>query len=826
MMLCVACGAVLAAALLTAVAPALAYAPTMVRVGVAPPLPIGARLLGALAPSRKLDVTVALAPRDPAALAAFATAVSTPGSSDYRAYISPREFAQRFGPTGAQIAAVEGSLRAHGLDPSPVSANGLSIHIAASAAALDGAFGVSLARLGLVGRATAVVNRVAPALDAGIAHLVQGVIGLNGLASPRPLLARATTGPLARSASAHARGHVATGGPQPCSAASAAAPMQSAYTADQIASAYGLSSLYQAGNQGQGQTIALYELEPNDPGDIAAFQSCYGTQASVSYVPVDGGAGSGPGSGEAALDIEAALGLAPKARFLVYQAPNSGSNSPGAGPYDEFSAIISQDLAKVVSASWGQCESVEGSSDAVAEATLFEEAAAQGQTILSASGDQGSEDCFSGGLLAGTELAVDDPASQPFVTGVGGTSMPSPGPRPTQTVWNAGGSLLLATLPTTSGAAGGGVSSLWRMPGYQSGAPSSLNVVRTGSTSSGCGPGSGFCREVPDVSADADPTTGYEIYWNGTSAAPGQPAGWQSIGGTSLSAPLWAGLIAVVNAAPACGGTQLGFLNPALYRAAASGYASDFNDVTSGSNDFTGTHQGLYPAGAGYDMASGLGSPNGSALAGALCAQTLRVVNPGARSSTVNRTVSLQARSTGGGSGVRFQAHGLPAGLSINAASGRISGTPPRIGRSTVTLGASDGDGGLATTSFTWTVGGRPTVSHQSLTGAERTRHVLGLTLTAGRGAPPIRALAIALPRGVSFASGAHKVALAGRVRFTAKVRRGTLTVIPTPSASRVALTVRLAGPLAAGDVERLKLTVTDALGNATRVPVRVTASR
>jgi subtilase family serine protease len=824
MMLCVACGWVLAAVVPAAtVSPALAYSPRMVRLGVAPPLPIGARVLGSLAPSSKLNVTVALAPRDPAALAAFATAVSTPGSSLYRAYITPREFARRFGPTEAQISAVEGSLQAHGLNPSPVSANGLSIHVAASAAALDRAFQVSLTRLGLVGRATAVVNRVAPALDAGIAHLVQGVIGLNGLASPRPLFARATGRPV-RAAVAHARPHVVTGGPQPCGTARVAAVNQSAYTADQIASAYGFSNVYQAGNQGQGQTIALYELEPNDPSDIAAFQSCYGTQTSISYLPVDGGVGSGAGSGEAALDIEAVLAFAPKARLLVYQAPNSGSNSPGAGPYDEFSAIVSQDLAKVVSASWGQCESVEGSANAAAEGTLFEEAAVQGQTIVSASGDNGSEDCYTGGLLAGTELAVDDPASQPFVTGVGGTTLASPGPRPAETVWNAGGSLLTAMLPTTSGAGGGGVSSLWRMPGYQSGAPSFLNVLR-GSTSSGCGPGSGFCREVPDVSAIADPSAGYLIYWNGTDSAAGQPAGWQTIGGTSLSAPLWAALIALVNAAPACGGAPLGFVNPALYGAAASGYANDFNDVQSGNNDFTGTHQSTYSAGAGYDMASGLGSPNASALAGALCAHTLRLVTLAARSSTVSKTVSLQARTTGGGSGLRFAARGLPAGVSIDAATGRISGTPRKIGRSTVTLSASDGGGAFATTSFAWTVGGPPTVSHPSVTGAGRKAPVLRLTLRSGRGAPPLEELAIALPRGVRFAGGARSVALAGRVPFTAKVAHGILTVTPTAAATRVALTVDLAGAVTAGQVERLTLTATDALENTTRVPVRVKPS-
>ena len=97
--------------------------------------------------------------------------------------------------------------------------------------------------------------------------------------------------------------------------------------ADQIASAYGFPALYRAGDQGAGQTVALYELEPNLTSDIAAYQACYGTGASVSYVPVDGGVGSGAGTGEAALDIENVIGLAPRANVIVYQGPNSNSGS-------------------------------------------------------------------------------------------------------------------------------------------------------------------------------------------------------------------------------------------------------------------------------------------------------------------------------------------------------------------------------------------------------------------------------------------------------------------------------------------------------------------
>src|SRR6185312_15659686 len=118
------------------------------------------------------------------------------------------------------------------------------------------------------------------------------------------------------------------------------------------------------------------------PSDVAAYQACYGTHTSVGYVPVDGGAGSGPGEGEAAMDIETVIGLAPAASILVYQGPNSA-----AGSYDTYAAIIGQDRASVVSVSWGSCEADVGPSTMAAENVLFQEAAVQGQTVLASSGD-------------------------------------------------------------------------------------------------------------------------------------------------------------------------------------------------------------------------------------------------------------------------------------------------------------------------------------------------------------------------------------------------------------------------------------------------------
>ncbi len=791
---------VLAAAALAALAAAAPFLsggaasgsqPGLTRIGRAPSLPSGASILGPPSPATRLRVTVTLNPRDPAALTAYAQAVATPGSGAYRDYLTPSEFARRFGATAAQTEAVRASLRAHGLNPGPVSANALSIPVSATVGALARAFSLSFRHLALPGPGTAIAATAAPAIDAGVAPDVQAVLGLDTLSAPHPLMLRST-----RDAASlgRPRARAVTGGPQPCPAARQAAPGQSAYTSDQIASAYGLPGLYGAGDDGAGVTVAVYELEPDDPNDIAAYQTCYGTHAAVSYVQVDGGAGSGAGSGEAALDIENVIGLVPGARVIVYQGPDSNSGGPGSGPYDVFSSIVNDDLAQVVTVSWGQCEALQGSAAAAAENTLFQQASVQGQSIVAATGDQGSEDCNGSNRLPNLSLAVDDPASQPFVTGVGGTTLTAIGPRPTETTWNNNRGVSILGGLLEPGAGGGGISSFWPMPADQRGSPPSLHVVQADSSGASCGNGGGYCRQAPDVSADADPTTGYLIYWNGTGGVTGAPSGWQGIGGTSGAAPMWAALIALADASRACGGSPIGFANPALYRAAATAYAGDFNDVRTGNNDFTRTNGGQFGAGTGYDMATGLGTPNGAALAADLCADRARIANPGPQRSTAQASVSLQLKG-GDARGERlgYGAAGLPPGLSLNAATGRIAGKPRRTGTFTVTVTARDVQGSSANVTFGWTVGARPTVSKASLVGLRRGRPALSFTITAGRRAPALRTVLVSVPPSLRF-STPHGGAVTGqggtRLRFAAHLAHGSLTITLRHAASTVRVTI------------------------------------
>lgn len=222
--------------------------------------------------------------------------------------------------------------------------------------------------------------------------------------------------------------------------------------------------------------------------------------APVSYIKVDGGAGSGTGSGEAALDIEDVIGLAPGVSIDVYQEPNGGSTDTE----DLYSAIVNDDADQVVSTSWGECELDSDPSLISSEDTLFAQADTQGQTVFAAAGDSGSTDCFGDGSSNGANLSADDPASQPYVVGVGGTSIGAT----SENVWN--------NSSITNSAGGGGPSAAWCMPTYQDQAAIPGLISSYSQTAGSCGTTVPYVRQVPDVSADADPQTGYIIDYSGS----------------------------------------------------------------------------------------------------------------------------------------------------------------------------------------------------------------------------------------------------------------------------------------------------------------------
>ena len=578
--------------------------------GSAAPIPPDARALGPLPARTGLHLDVVLRSRNPAQLASFAQAVSTPASPLYRHFLARGAFEARFGPTQATIVSVRAWLREGGLAPGVTSANGLIVPVRASIAQAERMFGVRIEGYRMPSGRLAFSPEGSTHLPRNLTGGVVAVLGLSSIARPHAL-AVPRGEPAALAAPGHAlasaRAEQVTGGvlrahqagPQACPQAAAVASETSSYTATQLAQAYSFAPLYSQGRLGAGVTVAVYELEPYLASDVAAYQSCFGTSASVSNVLVDGGPGQGAGTGEAALDVETVAGLAPMAHILVYEGPDTTSQAA----LDVYNQIAVDDQAQVVSTSWGLCEAQLGTGTINAEAQIFQQMAAQGQSVVAAAGDSGSEDCYAPPQSSDAALAVDDPGSQPWVTSAGGTSLTSIGPPPSETVWD-----------DSKGAGGGGVSSVWTMPSWQAG-PGVTNAYSTGAP---CGAPSGsYCREVPDVSASADPMHGSVVYHAG---------GWTVIGGTSDAAPLWAALLALSDSGcftPGEGpGNVVGMANPAIYEL-GSGSDPPFNAVTSGENQFVVPDPAppasyppgpYFPAGTGYSMAAGWGSPIASQL--------------------------------------------------------------------------------------------------------------------------------------------------------------------------------------------------------------------
>ncbi|HEX4338872.1 MAG TPA: S53 family peptidase [Polyangiaceae bacterium] len=326
---------------------------------------------------------------------------------------------------------------------------------------------------------------------------------------------------------------------------------------------------------GSGQCVAIIELGGGErAADLKKYFSELGITSGpkVSVVSVDHGKnhptgdGNGP-DGEVMLDIEVVGAIVPQAHIVVYFAPNTD-----AGFLDAITTAIhdSKNKPSVISISWGGSESAWTAQAMTAFDSAFQAAAALGITVCVASGDDGSSD----GATDGSDN-VDFPASSPYALACGGTSLEASGNTITsESVWNDG---------AQGGAGGGGVSSFFKRPPWQEG----LKATRT----AGGAAAALTMRGVPDVSGDADPETGYDVRVDGNDTV---------IGGTSAVAPLWAGLITRINAA---NGTPVGYINPTIYKTPGA-----FRDIIKGNN-------GAFAATAGWDAATGLGSPNGTKLA-------------------------------------------------------------------------------------------------------------------------------------------------------------------------------------------------------------------
>ncbi|WRZ95087.1 S53 family peptidase [Streptomyces sp. NBC_01007] len=486
---------------------------------------------GNVSAGKRISVAISLIPRDAKALDTFVAKVSNPRSSSYGHYLTKHQFSARFGRTDAEVKHLKEYLRSQGVTVTAVHSGNLLVDASGTAAQLEKAFGTKLStwKDASSGRSF-YANDTAPTLPTAIASLVSDVAGLNNRVQ------------LHHQATSTVTPHNGPGG---------------GYTPAQLKGGYNVSGTY----TGSGQKIALIEFDGFQQSNITKYDTNYSLGSPTPVVQkVDGGSGTlGDGQVEVELDIEVLHAIAPKANVTVFEGPNSD-----AGEVDTYQAIVDSGIP-TTSISWGAAESARTTSNINAVDAVFKAGAAQGLGFYAASGDDGSDDAGDGGT------SVDYPASDPYVTGVGGTKLTvtSSNVWSKEVAWSGGG---------------GGKSSVFKIPSWQTA------VQKTA--------GGGF-RQVPDVSAHANPSPGVSVYSQGS---------WTAVGGTSAAAPEWAAFAALYNQqAAAAGKANLGFANPALYTANGTG----FHDITSGSN-------GAYSAATGWDFTSGWGSYNAATLASKL----------------------------------------------------------------------------------------------------------------------------------------------------------------------------------------------------------------
>jgi subtilase family serine protease len=549
---------------------------------------------------------------DVAGLQRFATAVSTPGSSQYGQYDSIANLSRRFGASAADRSRVLSYLRRAGATGVNVDVTGLFAAATLKVSQAQRLFGTSLGNFHTAGAGSAGATFMAPdkavRLPAPLRAAVTGVLGLDtkpvfgssqAVVSPHASWPHVAPAAASGTVSTHDEsGYLQRSG---TAAGCAAATSQSGFTPNQYMTAYGYAPLQSQGIQGQGERVALIEIDGFRYSDLRSFSKCFGLAT-----PAINGFGVGlkhplsPG-GESTLDLEVLDAAAPKLKAVdVYE-----SRPSAVDVLRSLTAPLTNPGSKpnVISASLGSCEpatldSIHESGLRTVEGALAL-AAASGISVLASSGDDGSSACLSptGQPLPG--LAVSYPASSPWVTGVGGTNIALNAANQItgETVWNDS--------PLVVAAGGGGSSQLFRRPSYQD------TFVAPNR------------REVPDASMLADVAPGYEIFCTAKRDCidSGHTNPWTQVGGTSAAAPLLAGGLALVDQALRQAGHQdVGLANPLLYSIDHSPTAATvITDVVTNENDLgdsiVGKPFGCCTAGPGYDEASGLGSINLVALA-------------------------------------------------------------------------------------------------------------------------------------------------------------------------------------------------------------------
>lgn len=560
--------------------------------GVKPRALNGLNMAGKEDEARLLHLSIALRLAHPLTLSELLVYQQTRGSAQYHQYLTPQSFTDQYAPSASDVAAVRAFLQQHGLKVTAIAANRLFVNTEGTVAQVEQAFGVSIVQYQL-GKRLVFAPEQDPIIPDTLAATVLSIGGLDDVAAAHPNLT-------VKGSTAHAiAGSGTTSGASPLVVNPS--PV-GGFTPTNLRTAYDVSTLITNGGTGASQRVAVFELAPYIPSDITTYRTQYGLPNSpINNISVDGAkvtCTSGAncdvlGVVESDLDIEVLSALAPNATLDVYAGPNTS-------PYtsyinDTYNAIVTRNVDKVVTTSWGVCEPGSGTSELQVLDTIFAEAAAQGQTIFAAAGDNGSDDCRSNPQ---TPPSVDSPASDPYVMGVGGTALTlsATGGYGSESVWNSHDS---------TSAGGGGLSGYFAKPTWQVGGGV------TNSYASGQ-------REVPDVAAEAEINTGYSIYC--TSATPqcswqGSPSGWMTLGGTGGAAPLWAAITADINSyLIGKGFAPFGWANPTFYTLfTGAQVAPAFRDITVGNNDSNygnTAYAGDYPATTCFDLTTGMGSPD------------------------------------------------------------------------------------------------------------------------------------------------------------------------------------------------------------------------
>jgi kumamolisin len=493
--------------------------------------------LGRTDPEKKLGFTVVLRFRQ-AALDRYLRELENPSSPNYHHYLTARQIGRRFGISDAALARVKARLAAAGLTVTETYLQRTAIRARGSVARISAFFRTSL------GDFKAADGRVyhkplrPPAIPPDLRRSVAGVTGLSD--KTRALPADVPQGGLAPKTTAKA---------------------------------YDIAPLHARGINGQGQTVAIVSFDSFHDSDVKLFDRTFKISGPpVKHRKVAGGTPVGDGADEVNLDIDTIRSVAPKAQIIDYEAPNGG-----VGYGDVMNAIVSDGKADIVSISWGNCDDTSNLSaqERLATENSFRAAQARGISIFVASGDAGAYTCQRR-FLEDHRLTTEFPSNTPYTISVGGTRLATTasGAYFREYGWED---------PLGNGGGGGGLNPKDARPAWQKG-PGVQNKFSNGK------------RQLPDVSAAADPDSGFFVATGGQVVA---------IGGTSAATPFWAGSMVLIRQyAKKNGIKRLGFVAPALYRlASAKQPFPPFHDVVAGGNRY-------YDAGPGWDFSTGLGSPD------------------------------------------------------------------------------------------------------------------------------------------------------------------------------------------------------------------------